>query len=161
LGTLLDYLPAQAILLLCDPDLLAERAEEYARQIPANDPFYIGWAELQQQAAATGRTLLEITGDDAALVMPTPDSAAEAGSEEPVSVRPPVPSGPAEPVSASGQTPGADASASALALPFQSIEAYRPLPAGAAGGRSAAARVLCAAPSLAAPGVCRACVLQQ
>jgi transcription-repair coupling factor (superfamily II helicase) len=128
LGTLLDYLPAQAILLLCDPDLLAERAEEYARQIPANDPFYIGWAELQQQAAATGRTLLEITGDDAALVMPTPDSAAEAGSEEPVSVRPPVPSGPAEPVSASGQTPGADASASALALPFQSIEAYRPLP---------------------------------
>jgi transcription-repair coupling factor (superfamily II helicase) len=128
LGTLLDYLLPHAILLLCDPDLLAERAEEYARQIPANDPFYIGWAELQEQAAARGMTLLEITEEDAALITPTPEPAAEAGLEEPVFVRPPVLSEPTQPVSASERTPGEDVPSSALALPFQSIEAYRPLP---------------------------------
>jgi transcription-repair coupling factor (superfamily II helicase) len=129
LGTLLDFLPPQAILLLCDPELLAERAEEYRQQIPANDPFYIGWAELQEEAAAKGMTLLEITeDDDAALITPTAEPATEAGLGEAASVLSPVPSEPAEPVSASERPPGEDAPASAIALPFPSIEAYRPLP---------------------------------
>ena len=44
LVTLLDYLSRETIFLLCEPEQLAVRADEYAQQIPENDPFFIGWA---------------------------------------------------------------------------------------------------------------------
>jgi transcription-repair coupling factor (superfamily II helicase) len=65
-GTLLDYLPRESILVLCEPELLAERAEEYAQQVQPGDPFFINWTEFREQAAARHLTTLEISEADAA-----------------------------------------------------------------------------------------------
>ena len=52
-ATLLDHLPRETIFVLCERELLEERAAEYAAQIPADDPFYISWegflAELERR----------------------------------------------------------------------------------------------------------------
>ena len=68
LGTLLDYLPADTVLLLCEPELLAERADEYALQVPDGDPFFIPWDTFQTQAAERGMTLLEASEVEPGLV---------------------------------------------------------------------------------------------
>ncbi len=46
LATLLDYLPARSIFLLCEPESLAVHADSYALQVPADDPFYIAWPDF-------------------------------------------------------------------------------------------------------------------
>jgi len=46
LATLLDYLPREAIFLLCEPEALAVHAGSYDLQIPAKDPFYIAWPDF-------------------------------------------------------------------------------------------------------------------
>ena len=48
-ATLLDYLPRGSIVLLCEPGELAARADEYARQVPGDDPFFISWETFQEQ----------------------------------------------------------------------------------------------------------------
>jgi transcription-repair coupling factor (superfamily II helicase) len=58
LSTLIDHLPANAIVLLCEPDQLEEQAALYASQVPADDPFFIPWRDWQAQAMARGMTLL-------------------------------------------------------------------------------------------------------
>ncbi len=65
LGTLLDYLPAQTVLVLCEPELLGERAQEYAGQVPEGDPFFIPWASFQEQAEQRGMTRLEVSEAEA------------------------------------------------------------------------------------------------
>jgi transcription-repair coupling factor (superfamily II helicase) len=60
LGTLLDYLPPETIFLLCEPERLAECADDYAGQVPEGDPFFIPWGTLQEQAGERGMTLLEV-----------------------------------------------------------------------------------------------------
>jgi transcription-repair coupling factor (superfamily II helicase) len=45
-ATLLDYLPRETIVLLCEPELLNERADEYAQQVPPDDPFFVSWKEF-------------------------------------------------------------------------------------------------------------------
>ena len=56
----MDYLPADAILLICEPEQLAECANEYAKQVSAPDPFYLEWVEFQKLAATRGMTLLSL-----------------------------------------------------------------------------------------------------
>jgi transcription-repair coupling factor (superfamily II helicase) len=68
LGTLLDYLPAETVLLLCEPELLAERANEYAQQVPEGDPFFIPWKTLQEQAQQRGMIRLEVSEAESGLV---------------------------------------------------------------------------------------------
>jgi transcription-repair coupling factor (superfamily II helicase) len=46
LSTLLDYLPREAIFILCEPESLAIHAENYAREIPPDDPFFISWPDF-------------------------------------------------------------------------------------------------------------------
>jgi transcription-repair coupling factor (superfamily II helicase) len=65
MGTLLEYLPAGAILLLCEPEQLAARADEYAKQVPGKDPFFIAWQDFQQLAAAKGFTIVEVSEAEA------------------------------------------------------------------------------------------------
>jgi transcription-repair coupling factor (superfamily II helicase) len=60
LGTLLDYLPAETILLLCEPEQLDEEAQEYGRQVPQGDPFFVSWQEVQRQAQAKGMAVLNV-----------------------------------------------------------------------------------------------------
>jgi transcription-repair coupling factor (superfamily II helicase) len=104
LGSLLDYLPADTIILLCEPEQLAGRADEYGGQVRAGDPFYLPWEEFQWQAIARGMTLLSANEADAALIPVEADSGAlsEPGLQS-------VPT----------------------ALQFQSLEAFRPLSARA------------------------------
>src|SRR5208283_1758240 len=40
-ATLLDFLPRDTIFVLCEPEQLSIHADEYAQQIPANDPLFI------------------------------------------------------------------------------------------------------------------------
>lgn len=60
LASLLDYLPDNALLVLCEPESLEEQAALYASQIPPGDPFLITWADFQRQAEARGMTLLSL-----------------------------------------------------------------------------------------------------
>ena len=67
LGTLLDYLSPGTVFLLCEPDQLAERADEYARQVPEGDPFFIPWGTFLEQVVVHGMTRLELTEAESGL----------------------------------------------------------------------------------------------
>ena len=60
LSILLDYLPPEAIVLLCEPEQLAARASEYARQIPENDPFFISWTDFLIELSRRGFASVEV-----------------------------------------------------------------------------------------------------
>ena len=64
LATLLDYLPRETIFLLCEPEQLAARADEYAQQIPENDPFFVPWLDLLAQLDRKAMTRLEVSDAD-------------------------------------------------------------------------------------------------
>jgi transcription-repair coupling factor (superfamily II helicase) len=76
-ATLLDYLPRQTIVLLCDPEELAKHAEAYAEQLQPGDPFVASWREVQAQLESRGFTRLEVTETPILIdpVGPTPPSA--------------------------------------------------------------------------------------
>jgi transcription-repair coupling factor (superfamily II helicase) len=88
LGTLLDYLPAETIFLLCEPELLSERADEYGRQVPEGDAFFIPWEAFQKQAAERGMILLEASEAEPGLVALGDDEEAEASSGAPFPLTP-------------------------------------------------------------------------
>jgi transcription-repair coupling factor (superfamily II helicase) len=58
---LLDYLPGETIFLLCEPESLALRADEYASQIPAADPFFISWPDFLIELNRRGFTSVELS----------------------------------------------------------------------------------------------------
>ena len=64
LATLVDYLPPETIFLLCEPEQLATRADEYAQQIPENDPFFIPWPNLLAQLDRKAMTRIEVSDAD-------------------------------------------------------------------------------------------------
>src|SRR5207245_9620978 len=57
---LTDYLPSETIFLLCEPEALAEHADQYAQQVPEDNPFLAGWEEFQEQLARQGMTSMEV-----------------------------------------------------------------------------------------------------
>ena len=59
LATLSDHLPPNAIFLLCEPEALALRAEEYGSQIPAADRFFIAWPDLLARVR-DGATVVDV-----------------------------------------------------------------------------------------------------
>jgi transcription-repair coupling factor (superfamily II helicase) len=63
-ASLLDYLPRETIFILCEPEPLALRADEYAQQVPANDPFFISWQEFLAALDSSGKTRLELDEGD-------------------------------------------------------------------------------------------------
>ncbi len=68
LAILLDHLPSETIFLLCEPEQLEPRADEYADQIPADDPFFISWAEFQEAIGERKQTSVEISEAEGAPV---------------------------------------------------------------------------------------------
>jgi transcription-repair coupling factor (superfamily II helicase) len=64
LATLLDYLPPETIFLLCEPEQLALRADEYAQQIPADDPFFISWETFRTELNRRGMTQLDLSEEE-------------------------------------------------------------------------------------------------
>jgi transcription-repair coupling factor (superfamily II helicase) len=67
LATLLDYLPPETIFLMCEPEQLAIRADEYAQAIPNNDPFFIAWADFLAQLDHKAVTRFEVSDAEAAV----------------------------------------------------------------------------------------------
>jgi len=62
-ATLLDHLPRETIFVLCDPESLAQHADNYAQQIPADDPFYISWPDFLAELNRRGFTSIELAED--------------------------------------------------------------------------------------------------
>ena len=61
LGTLLDYLPGDTILILCEPDELEKRATDYSARTAEGDPFHNDWGELVAKALSAGMCVLELS----------------------------------------------------------------------------------------------------
>jgi transcription-repair coupling factor (superfamily II helicase) len=68
LGTLLDYLPAQTIFLVCESEHVETRAKEYAAQVPPEDPFFISWEAFKVEVTGKGMTLLELAEGESDLI---------------------------------------------------------------------------------------------
>ncbi len=64
LATLLDYLPDDAIVLLCDPAAIERHAEDYGEMVPENDPFFATWAELREELLRRKLTVLAMLEDE-------------------------------------------------------------------------------------------------
>jgi len=112
LATLSDYLPSDTIFLLSQPDVLSQVAEDYARQIPAGDAFFVDWEKLRQQITAREMTMLELADLDLGMDRETNRTAS--------------PLTPAlSPLRGEGGETRADM------LNFQSLDAFRPLGAQA------------------------------
>ena len=60
-ATLLDYLPRETIFLFCEPESLAVHAEDYAQQVPADDPFFISWPDFLVELNRRGFTSVELS----------------------------------------------------------------------------------------------------
>jgi len=60
-GTLLDYLPGNAIILCSEPSRVLDQAEAYEAQVPKNDPLLIPWEDFGRQASQRGMTLLQVS----------------------------------------------------------------------------------------------------
>jgi transcription-repair coupling factor (superfamily II helicase) len=80
-ASLLDYLPANAIFLLCEPEILRDRAEAYKSQVPPGNPFLIPWQEFQDELARRGMLTVSVselqdlfTENPEAPGLPIPDS---------------------------------------------------------------------------------------
>jgi transcription-repair coupling factor (superfamily II helicase) len=118
LATFLDYLLPGTILLLCEPEQLAARADEYAAQIPAGDTFHVAWPEFLAAAGERRLARLELSEEAAGpLSAPADDADSELG-EVAVSTWPLTPA-----LFPDGGGEGAPAD-----LSFSSLEAFRPLP---------------------------------
>jgi transcription-repair coupling factor (superfamily II helicase) len=63
LATLLDYLPRETIFILCEPESLTAHADEYAQQIPANDPFSISWPDFLTELNRHDFASVQLTED--------------------------------------------------------------------------------------------------
>ena len=80
-ASLLDYLPPNAIFLLCEPEMLRDRADAYELQVPPENPFLISWREFQDDMARRGMLSISVselenlfTDNPEAPVPPVPDS---------------------------------------------------------------------------------------
>jgi transcription-repair coupling factor (superfamily II helicase) len=61
LSILPDYLSPEAIFLFCEPDQISIRADEYASQVPANDPFFISREDFQKAVEEKSFTIANLT----------------------------------------------------------------------------------------------------
>jgi transcription-repair coupling factor (superfamily II helicase) len=66
LAILPDYLPPETIFLVCEPEQLSIRADEYAGRIPADDAFFISWEDFQKKIEPFTIAALSETVDDSA-----------------------------------------------------------------------------------------------
>jgi transcription-repair coupling factor (superfamily II helicase) len=102
LTTLLDHLPRATIFLMCEPEALAVHAENYAQQIPKDDPFFISWPDFLMELNRRGFTSVELSEEQAD---GTPNSR-----------------------SASGSIPEDERAGQEIGVPsFASLDAFRPL----------------------------------
>ncbi len=114
LATLLDYLPPATIFIICEPERISDHARLYAEQVPANDAFFLPWADFREQILAKGMTLLDVAEvAESAFGIAANETDAEPVAEEIV----------LEIVN----EPPANLASEELALNFASLETFRPL----------------------------------
>lgn len=61
LATLLDYLPNDTLVVVCEPEAVNQAATDYAVQVPTGDPFFVSWEELRNEMTSRGLTCVEVT----------------------------------------------------------------------------------------------------
>ena len=77
-ASLIDYLPAEAVLVICDPGLIERQVEAYAGQVPAGDVFYFAWSEFEERSSQRGMVTLKVS--DAAMGGNEEESLVESGA---------------------------------------------------------------------------------
>ena len=110
LATLLEYLPDDAIFLLCEPELLALRADEYAQQVGEGDRFFVSWENFRE--SASGKTFLELS--DSEIGFPSPPRTGGEGWGEVA-------------LGEQGESELSELAAAPIELEIASLDAYRPL----------------------------------
>jgi transcription-repair coupling factor (superfamily II helicase) len=78
---LLDYLSQNAILLLCEPELLEDQARQYEAQPGAQDEFHLSWQEFLAQAQDKGLATLQIGQTD---LLPSEAALSQAAVDNPL-----------------------------------------------------------------------------
>jgi transcription-repair coupling factor (superfamily II helicase) len=111
LAILLDHLPANSVLVLCEPEALARNARLHASQVLAGSPFHVAWEELQREIETRRLTALRVQEAD----LPLPE--AEVTDD-------------ASPPAASPHTPSSlgPPASDLCPLAFSSLDAFRPVP---------------------------------
>ena len=71
LSTILDYLSADALIAVCDPEAAGQSAADYAAQVPESDPFFASWEELQNEISARRLATIELFEDVSESVLAT------------------------------------------------------------------------------------------
>ncbi len=115
LASLLDYLPADTLLVLCEPDALLDHALRYRQTVPPADPFFLPWDDLLADAEKRGLVRFDVTGLDADSV----------GSSGPVLGEDLDLVLPADPAMSPVHSAGTDEPL----LTFTSLDAFRPIAA--------------------------------
>ena len=64
LAALIDYLPPRALVVVCEPEAVRQVAADYAAQVPAGDPFFISWPDVEAQLAARSLGTVCLSDDD-------------------------------------------------------------------------------------------------
>ena len=78
LNTLMDYLPADTLWVLSDPESLLDQSLRHGQQVPPDDPFHARWDDLLADAVRRGMTVVEAGADGGELS----DAGSTAGSLE-------------------------------------------------------------------------------
>ncbi len=115
LASLLDYLPADTLLVLCEPDALLDHALRYRQTVPPADAFFLPWDDLLADAEQRGLVRFDVTGLDA-------DDVGGSGPVRGEDLDLVLPAGPAMP-------PVPSARADGSLLTFTSLDAFRPIAA--------------------------------
>ncbi len=123
-GTLLDHLPDRTLVLLCEPETLADRTRDYCARLPTDDRLHAAWPDLCAAMTARGMCVLEFTEAEAASGSAEPDAVALESVAVPPheSSRGELPAMPPR-----GGFPGVSTTADAPSLRFESLDAFRPL----------------------------------
>jgi transcription-repair coupling factor (superfamily II helicase) len=118
LGTLADFLPADTVVLLCNPAGIETRAEEYARDVPEGDPFFIPWHELLSQFRQRGATVAEFAdlAGEGSVGLASAEAAADLDAE-----------GCGDGIAPHGESGPLFPGSSENTLRFDTLDAFRPL----------------------------------
>jgi len=73
LGTLLDYLAPDTILVCSEPEELERQGDVYEDQIPKGDAFFISWQDFLTEARERGLTILNLAETAEMLELWTPE----------------------------------------------------------------------------------------
>jgi len=63
-ATLLDYLPSETIVLLCEPEKLIEHAAHYAESMPDKHPLFVDWDRVISAMYGRGMTVVSLSEDE-------------------------------------------------------------------------------------------------